>query len=89
MLSAIVAQACAKLHAVALHRMLSNRLRICLKVDRIKGKAISIAAVVNFIINLFPIELYSLRPSITFIIFAAIFTGSLYFIMRYDHDDKE
>jgi len=60
---------------------------------QIRGKAVSIAVVVNFILNflvslLFPIELHSLGPSITFIIFAAILTWSLYFIMRYVPETK-
>ena len=70
----------------SIHRMLSSRLWICLMVDGIKD--FSMAHKRQSYIDrcsgqlhyqptrsfLVPIELYSLRPSITFIIYAAIFT---------------
>jgi hypothetical protein len=59
----------------------------------ISGKTVLIAVAVNFILNfhvplLFPIELHSLGPSITFIVFVAILSWSLSCIMRFEHDDK-
>jgi len=59
----------------------------------IRSKAVSIAVVINFILNflvslLFPMELQSLGPSITFIIYAVILTCCLYFILRYVPETK-
>ena len=70
----------------SIHRMLSSRLWICLMVDGIKDFSMAhkrqsyidrCSGKLHYQptrIFLVPIELYSLRPSITFIIYAAIFT---------------
>ena len=71
---------------------LSSRLWAYLKIDHIRDSFIApvvVHVILHFLASLLlPIELHTLGPSVMFIIFPAILTWSLCFIMRYDHDNK-